>query len=187
MFSCKKKKCGSGWKMFVFEVAQAKYGSAVEGFWLAQISPHINTHILPLDVLVLISKGFFSSSTPLYNNKIAYTQIIVQSLLYLGISISYRYLARLQLISFFLFFQVVYHSKQKKIIIAHNTNFQVPIILVTLKAPKWKYSRLVFSRTWRDPLKYFEISVLRHNRFSESRKIQIAQPNLTNEYESRLL
>ena len=49
------------------------------------------------------------------------------------------------------------------------------------------YSRLSLSRTYRDPLKHFEISVLRHIRFSELRKIQIAQPNLTNDYVSRLL
>ena len=33
-----------------------------------------------------------------------------------------------------------------------------------------------------DSLKHFEISVLRHIRFSALRKIQIAQPNFTNEY-----
>ena len=33
-----------------------------------------------------------------------------------------------------------------------------------------------------DPLKHLEISVVRHIRFSEFRKIQIAQPNFTNDY-----
>ena len=44
------------------------------------------------------------------------------------------------------------------------------------------YSRLSLSRTWRDPLKHFEISILRHIRFSELRKIQIAQPDFKNKY-----
>ena len=41
------------------------------------------------------------------------------------------------------------------------------------------YSRLSLSRSWRDPLKHFEISVLRHIRFSELRKMHIEQPNFT--------
>ena len=45
-----------------------------------------------------------------------------------------------------------------------------------------KYSRLSLSRNRRDPLKHFEISVLRHIRFSELRKILIAQQNFTNQY-----
>ena len=49
------------------------------------------------------------------------------------------------------------------------------------------YSRLSLSRSRRDPQKQFEISVVRHIRFSELRKIQIAQPNFTNEYVIRLL
>ena len=44
------------------------------------------------------------------------------------------------------------------------------------------YSRLLLSRSRRDPLKYFEISVLRHIRFAELRKIPIEQPNFTNEH-----
>ena len=36
-------------------------------------------------------------------------------------------------------------------------------------------------------MKHFEISVVRHIRFSELRQIQIAQPNFTNEYVIRLL
>ena len=38
------------------------------------------------------------------------------------------------------------------------------------------------SRSRRDPLKHFEISVLRHIRFAELRKIPIEQPNFTNEH-----
>ena len=43
------------------------------------------------------------------------------------------------------------------------------------------YSRLSLSRSRRDPLKHFEISVLRHIRCAELRKIPIEQPNFTNE------
>ena len=132
MFFCKKKKCGQAEKCLFLKWLKP---NILTGTNLS----HINTHIPPPDVLVLISKGFISSSTPPYNNKIAYTQIIVQSLLYLGISISYRYLARLQLVPFFFFFRLSIIQSKKKFIIAHNTNFQVPIILATLKAPKWKY------------------------------------------------
>ena len=41
--------------------------------------------------------------------------------------------------------------------------------------------------SWRDPLKHFETSVLRHIIFSEFIKIQIAQQSFTNEYVIRLL
>ena len=44
------------------------------------------------------------------------------------------------------------------------------------------YSRLSLSRRRRDPLKYFEISVLRHIRCAEMRKIPIKQPSFTNEH-----
>ena len=44
------------------------------------------------------------------------------------------------------------------------------------------YSRLSISRSRRDPLKHFEIAVLRHIRFTELRKIPIEQPNFTNEH-----
>ena len=43
-------------------------------------------------------------------------------------------------------------------------------------------SRLLLSRSRRDPLKHFEISVLRHIRCAELRKIPIEQPNFTNEH-----
>ena len=43
-------------------------------------------------------------------------------------------------------------------------------------------SRLSLSRSRRDPLKYFEISVLRHIRCAELRKIPVEQPNFTNEH-----
>ena len=45
-----------------------------------------------------------------------------------------------------------------------------------------KYSRLSLSRNRRDPLKHFEISVLRHIRFVVLRKKQLEQPNFTNDY-----
>ena len=44
------------------------------------------------------------------------------------------------------------------------------------------YSRLSLSRSRRDPLKHFEISVRRHIRFAELRKIPTEQPNFTNEH-----
>ena len=44
------------------------------------------------------------------------------------------------------------------------------------------YSRLSLSQSRRDPLKHFEISVFRHIRFAELRKIPMEQPNFTNEY-----
>ena len=40
----------------------------------------------------------------------------------------------------------------------------------------------VEGRSRRDPLKHFEISVLRHIRFAELKKIPIEQPNFTNEH-----
>ena len=46
---------------------------------------------------------------------------------------------------------------------------------------KRKYSRLSLSRSRRDPLKHFEISVLRHIRVAELRTIPIEQPSFTNE------
>ena len=45
-----------------------------------------------------------------------------------------------------------------------------------------KYNRLSLSRSRRDPLKHFEITVLRHIRFAELRKIPIKQANFTNEH-----
>ena len=53
--------------------------------------------------------------------------------------------------------------------------------------PLVMYSRLSLSRSQRDPLKNFEISVLRHNRFAELRQIPIKLPNFTNEHVIRLL
>ena len=44
------------------------------------------------------------------------------------------------------------------------------------------YSRLSLSRSRRDPLKHFEISVLRHIRCAELRKIPNEQPNFTHEH-----
>ena len=45
-----------------------------------------------------------------------------------------------------------------------------------------KYSRLSLSRIRRDPLKHFEISVLRHIRFVVLNKKQLEQINFTNDY-----
>ena len=44
------------------------------------------------------------------------------------------------------------------------------------------YSRLSLSRNRRDPLKHFEISVLRHIRFIVLRKKIFEQPHFTNDY-----
>ena len=46
----------------------------------------------------------------------------------------------------------------------------------------FRYSRLSLSRSRRDPLKHFEISVLRHIRFAELKKIPTEEPNFTNEH-----
>ena len=46
---------------------------------------------------------------------------------------------------------------------------------------KFIYSRFSLSRSQRDSLKYFEISILRHIRFAELSKLPIEQPNFTNE------
>ena len=45
-----------------------------------------------------------------------------------------------------------------------------------------KYSRLSLSRSRRDPLKHFEISILRHIKCAELRKIPNEQPNFTDEH-----
>ena len=45
-----------------------------------------------------------------------------------------------------------------------------------------KYSRLSLSRSRRDSLKHFEITVFRHIRFAELRKIPIKQANFTNQH-----
>ena len=46
----------------------------------------------------------------------------------------------------------------------------------------YKYSRLSLSRNRRDPLKNFEISVLRHISCVVLRKKQFEQPKFTNDY-----
>ena len=59
----------------------------------------------------------------------------------------------------------------------------IPDIMVILqKYNLVNYSRLLLSRSRRDPLKHFEISVLRHIRFGELRKIPMEQPNFANEH-----
>ena len=45
-----------------------------------------------------------------------------------------------------------------------------------------KYSGLSLSRSRKDPLEHFEISVLRHIRFGELRKIPMEQLNFTDEH-----
>ena len=45
-----------------------------------------------------------------------------------------------------------------------------------------EYSRLSLSRSRRGPLKHIEISVIRHIRCAELRKVPNEQPNLTNEH-----
>ena len=50
------------------------------------------------------------------------------------------------------------------------------------KYVKKNYSRLSLSRSQRDHLKDFKISVLRHIRFAELRKIPIEPPNFTDEH-----
>ena len=47
---------------------------------------------------------------------------------------------------------------------------------------KINYGRLSLSRNRRDPLKHFEISVLRHIRFVVLRKKIFEQPHFTNDY-----
>ena len=51
----------------------------------------------------------------------------------------------------------------------------------------YKCSQLSLSRSRRDPLKHFEISVFRHIRLGELRKQLIEQPNFINEHVIRLL
>ena len=57
-------------------------------------------------------------------------------------------------------------------------NFKKKVKILSLN----NYSQLSLSRSRRDPMKHFAISVLRHIRFAELRKIQIKQPNFTNKY-----
>ena len=62
-------------------------------------------------------------------------------------------------------------------------NFAVVMSAVINKVDCNKeYSRLSLSRSRRDPLKHFEISVLRHIRCAELRKIPNEQPNFTHEH-----
>ena len=60
--------------------------------------------------------------------------------------------------------------------------FLICLYISTLAMPQSKYSQLSLSRSWRDPLKLFEISVLWPTRFAELRKVPIKQPNFTNEH-----
>ena len=54
--------------------------------------------------------------------------------------------------------------------------------VIRIKLKSVKYSRLSLSRSRRDPLKHFEISVLRHIRCVELRKMSTEQPDFTNEH-----
>ena len=68
--------------------------------------------------------------------------------------------------------------------VSHNicvANFR-PMIYINYLHQLDNYSRLSLSRSRRDPLKHCEISVLRHIRCAELRKIPIEQPNFTNEH-----
>ena len=56
------------------------------------------------------------------------------------------------------------------------------LLLIVIELYPFVYSRLSLSRSRKHPLKHFEISVLRHIRFAELRKIPNEQPNLTNEH-----
>ena len=58
----------------------------------------------------------------------------------------------------------------------------LPTLKVALYCYCTIYSRLSLSRSRRGPLEYFEISVLRHIRCAELRKIPMVQPNFTNEH-----
>ena len=58
----------------------------------------------------------------------------------------------------------------------------ISIRLVSINQSHQLYSRLSLSRSRRDPLKNFEISVFRHIRYAVLRKIPIEQPNFTNEH-----
>ena len=67
--------------------------------------------------------------------------------------------------------------------------FLAEVTLLRREAKGWKivdlihvkYSRLSLSQNRRDPLKHFEISVLRYIRFVVLRKKQFEQPNFTND------
>ena len=62
------------------------------------------------------------------------------------------------------------------------SNFQAMLNALISHINFIMYSRLSLSRNRRDPLKHFEISVLRHIRFVILRKKQFEQPNFTNDY-----
>ena len=65
------------------------------------------------------------------------------------------------------------HVRDERNLFAKPFLDQIPIL---------RYSRLSLSRSRRDPLKHFEISVLRHIRCAELRKTPNEQPNFTNEH-----
>ena len=66
--------------------------------------------------------------------------------------------------------------------IASKINKLLHSILILMSLSLYKYSRLSLSRSRRDPLKHFEISVIRHTKYAELRKIPNEQPNFTNNH-----
>ena len=54
-------------------------------------------------------------------------------------------------------------------------------IILKLNGGDMTYSQHSLSRSRKDPLNHFEISVLRHIRYAETRKLPNEQPNFTNE------
>ena len=63
-----------------------------------------------------------------------------------------------------------------------NISYSGLLHAVTQDVSTVEYSRLSLSPSRGDPLKHFEISVLRHIRCAELRKKTIEQPNFTNEH-----
>ena len=77
--------------------------------------------------------------------------------------------------------QKLYHQSTGSNFKLFNVKIAITYKLVAAKKDL-KYSRLSLSRSRRDPLKHFEISVLRHIRCAELGKIPNEQPNFTNEH-----
>ena len=84
--------------------------------------------------------------------------------------------------SFLAPFSVEDNSLRKEFRVDHRGLNHVDLVKVYLLYMHCTYSRLSLSRSRGDPLKHFEISVLRHIRFAELRKIPIEQQNFSNEH-----
>ena len=82
--------------------------------------------------------------------------------------VSYQGLLSFPLIQQFLDTSIGRKMKLDKILGKYSEDLRCPNTLRYIN--KSKYSRLSLSRTPRDSLKYFEISVVRHIRFAELRK-----------------